>query len=56
MARKPSSERIPRDGLIPLAHRETLVERATRFVDSNKVLLSLLFAYLFIRMLLIATQ
>ena len=41
-------------GGVPLSHRETWSERAARFVDRNKVVLWLLAAYLFVRLLLLA--
>ena len=40
------------DGLSPLAHRATVVERIARFVGGNRVLLSLFLAYLIVRAVL----
>ena len=42
------------EGRVPLAHRETLLERLVRFTRSNSVVLWLLAAYLFVRLLILA--
>ncbi|MFT3839024.1 MAG: serine/threonine-protein kinase [Myxococcaceae bacterium] len=58
-ARYPSAKQLADDvalwldGLAPLAHPETAFEKVKRFAGRNRVLLSLLLAYLLVRVLLL---